>query len=311
MDTTFYPGTVVTSEWLNDVNKLNYTVFGNPSTLSDVIASLISAGILSSVTNPETGGGGDGSGGTVVASATFDTHSFVATGGEELISLPFTYTLGGKNLLVYINGLLQYPSDHYTETSVSSITFITALTAGDRVRIVGNISTTAYVPEQAALAAIYALTPAADKFIYFTSSSAATLGTVTSFIRTLMDDVDDATARTTLGVSSTTEMNTAIAASSYGVSQKWYNVKSSRAIETSVVSHVYQAPTKAIQVAVTWTEEAPAPLTTYFKVSHDGTNWITITRESPCYISIPANHYYKLVDAGGGNPTINYWSELR
>lgn len=307
MDTVFYPGTVVTSEWLNDVNRLNYTVFNNPSTLSDVVASLISAGILSSVTDPETGGGGGG-GGTVVASATFDTHSFTATGGETLVSLPFTYTLGGKTLLVYVNGLLQYPSDHYTETSVSSITFITALEAGDKIRIVGNISTTAYVPEQAALAAIYALTPAADKFIYFTSSSAAALGTVTSFIRTLMDDADAAAARTTLGVSSTTEMNTAIAASSFGVSQKWYNVKASRAIETPTAAHVYQAPTKMIQVAVSWTEGSSA---TYFKVSDNGSTWITITRESPCYIDVPANHYYKLEDTGFGSSSINYWAELR
>lgn len=307
MDTVFYPGTVVTSEWLNDVNRLNYTVFNNPSTLSDVVTSLISAGILSSVTDPETGGGGGG-GGTVVASATFDTHSFTATGGETLVSLPFTYTLGGKNLLVYVNGVLQYPSDQYTETSVSSITFSPALLAGKRVRIVGNISTTAYVPEQAALAAIYALTPAADKFIYFTSSSAAALGTVTSFIRTLMDDADAATARTTLGVSSTTEMNTAIAASSFGVSQKWYDVKASRAIETPTTAHVYQAPSKMIQVAVSWTEGSSA---TYFKVSENGSTWITITKESPCYIDVPANHYYKLEDTGFGSSSINYWSELR
>ncbi len=55
----------------------------------------------------------------------------------------------------------------------------------------------------AALAAIAALTPAADKFVYFTSASAAALGTVTSFARTLLDDTDAATARTTLGAAAT------------------------------------------------------------------------------------------------------------
>lgn len=56
-----------------------------------------------------------------------------------------------------------------------------------------------------ALAAIYGLTPAADRGLYFTSASAASLFTLTSFARTLLDDADAATARTTLGVGSASE----------------------------------------------------------------------------------------------------------
>jgi hypothetical protein len=44
------------------------------------------------------------------------------------------------------------------------------------------------------------LTPAADKFVYYTSSSAASLGTITSFALTLLDDTTASSARSTLGL---------------------------------------------------------------------------------------------------------------
>lgn len=52
----------------------------------------------------------------------------------------------------------------------------------------------------AVMTAINALTPAADRLPYFTGASTAALATFTSFARTLLDDVDAATARATLGV---------------------------------------------------------------------------------------------------------------
>lgn len=52
----------------------------------------------------------------------------------------------------------------------------------------------------AALDALGALTPAADRLPYFTGASSAALATITSFGRSLMDDVDAAAARSTLGL---------------------------------------------------------------------------------------------------------------
>lgn len=48
------------------------------------------------------------------------------------------------------------------------------------------------------LDAIGALTPAADRFPYFTDDTTAALGTLTSYARTLLDDADAATAQQTL-----------------------------------------------------------------------------------------------------------------
>ena len=57
---------------------------------------------------------------------------------------------------------------------------------------------------KAPLTAINSLTPAADRIAYYTSASAGAMTALTPFARTLIDDADAATARTTLGLTTGT-----------------------------------------------------------------------------------------------------------
>jgi hypothetical protein len=50
-----------------------------------------------------------------------------------------------------------------------------------------------------ALTAVSALTPAADKLAYYTGASSAALTALSAFMRTVLDDTDQATALSTLG----------------------------------------------------------------------------------------------------------------
>lgn len=79
------------------------------------------------------------------------------------------------------------------------IAFLTALLGTDGTTATGR-STLGVQAVHANLTALAGLTGAADKLAYFTGSGAMSLTTLSSFVRTLLDDADAATARATLGV---------------------------------------------------------------------------------------------------------------
>jgi hypothetical protein len=87
-DTTFIDGqTPVVASWLNDVNDYVY-----------------------------------GSGGT-----TRNEGTVIATAGQTVFTVPFTYTPGNKRLNVYIQGIKQIIGSSYNETNTTTVTFTEAV----------------------------------------------------------------------------------------------------------------------------------------------------------------------------------------
>jgi len=84
-DTTFSSGTVIQSDWLNDVNNSVYR------------------GLIPGTSNQR---------GTVVSSA-----------GQTVFTVPFTYNTGSTRLDVYINGVHQIYNSSYTYTNSTTVTF--------------------------------------------------------------------------------------------------------------------------------------------------------------------------------------------
>ena len=64
---------------------------------------------------------------------------FTATQGQTVFTLPFTYVTGINNLVVFVNGSKQISASNYTESSTTSITFVSGLNAGDLVEVIYNL----------------------------------------------------------------------------------------------------------------------------------------------------------------------------
>lgn len=61
----------------------------------------------------------------------------IATSGQTVFTVPFTYTVGAKTLDVYINGIRQILSSSYTETTSTTITFSAAVPINALVEFIG------------------------------------------------------------------------------------------------------------------------------------------------------------------------------
>jgi hypothetical protein len=57
----------------------------------------------------------------------------VATQGQTVFTVPFTYLIGVNSLRVYVNGSKQVVSLNYTEPNDTTVTFLSGLNAGDIV----------------------------------------------------------------------------------------------------------------------------------------------------------------------------------
>ena len=133
------------------------------------------------------------------------SNLYSTTRGSEIVTAnksAFTVTGGyvSGNLDVYWNGLKFLRNDDFTETSSTIFTLTNPAVSGDIVEWVGLVGPATYQISDAGLTSIAGLTTASGSYIYATASDVYTTGTITTFGRSLVDDADATTARTTLGL---------------------------------------------------------------------------------------------------------------
>ena len=90
----------------------------------------------------------------------------------------------------------------FVRTAAATIAARSIATSGSGISVADGdgVAANPTLSLSVALSTVGGLTPAADRIAYYTSASAAALATLTTFGRSLIDDVDAAAGRTTLGL---------------------------------------------------------------------------------------------------------------
>lgn len=97
----------------------------------------------------------------------------------------------------------------FTRTGAGTVAARSIATSGTGISVSNGdgVSGNPTLSLSAALSTVGGLTPAADQIAYYTGVSSATLATLTSFGRSLIDDADAAAGRTTLGLGTMATQN--------------------------------------------------------------------------------------------------------
>ena len=99
-------------------------------------------------------GGGGGGGGGITEVERYDT---IATSNQTLFPLPWSYTPGKNQILVVSSGVFQTKFSDYTESSGTTVTFVSGRVAGEPISVI-RIGTSSSTPARIALRELYVAT---------------------------------------------------------------------------------------------------------------------------------------------------------